>query len=80
MSSKVKLIGDFVIEEEVGRGSFSAVFKGFDKFSGENVAVKVISRNKLNRRSMENLESEIAIMRSCHHANIVHLRETKVFF
>ena len=72
-----KIIGDFVIENEIGKGSFATVYKGFRLSNGQSVAVKVISKEKLNKRLLQNLEAEISIMRSCSHDNIVELIETR---
>ena len=73
MPTRPRIIGDFIIEEEVGRGSFATVYKGFHKHSGLNVAVKVIQREKLNHKLLQNLEAEINLLKECCHENIVKL-------
>ncbi|KAI9326326.1 hypothetical protein BDR26DRAFT_941370 [Obelidium mucronatum] len=65
------VVGGFTICEEIGRGSFATVFLGVKE--GQRVAVKTVSREKLNRKLAENLESEIRIMQQVRHVNIVGL-------
>ncbi|EPZ32762.1 Protein kinase, catalytic domain-containing protein [Rozella allomycis CSF55] len=70
------------VEEEIGRGSFAIVYKAlhvstvnflknFEK--GRVVAIKTVSTEKLNRKLMENLDTEISILREIDHKNIVKL-------
>ncbi|KAJ3005321.1 UNVERIFIED_CONTAM: Serine/threonine-protein kinase, partial [Siphonaria sp. JEL0065] len=66
-------VGGFEIREEIGRGSFATVFLGLSDTTGARVAVKTVSRDKLNRKLAENLESEIRIMQEVRHQNIVRL-------
>lgn len=77
MPTRPRIIGDFIIEEEVGRGSFATVYKGFHKHTGLNVAVKVIQREKLNHKLLQNLEAEINLLKECNHENIVKLLVAK---
>lgn len=41
--------------------------------SAKKIAIKVVSRQKLTTKLLENLESEINILKSIHHRNIVAL-------
>ncbi|KAH9247717.1 hypothetical protein BASA84_000132 [Batrachochytrium salamandrivorans] len=66
-------IGDFAIGTEIGRGSFATVYKAVHLPSATSVAIKSVSRAKLNRKLAENLETEIRILREIHHPNIVQL-------
>jgi serine/threonine-protein kinase ULK/ATG1 len=66
-------IGHYKIGIEIGRGSFATVYKGVHTISGQYVAIKSVLRSKLTRKLLENLESEIAILKSVRHPNIVDL-------
>ncbi|CDR98972.1 related to APG1-essential for autophagocytosis [Sporisorium scitamineum] len=68
-------IGDFVIENEIGKGSFAVVHKGHRLQPREPVAIKIVTRKKLTPKLLDNLEGEIAILKAIHHPNIVELKE-----
>uniref|UniRef100_V5E9H3 Serine/threonine-protein kinase ATG1 n=1 Tax=Kalmanozyma brasiliensis (strain GHG001) TaxID=1365824 RepID=V5E9H3_KALBG len=68
-------IGDFVIEHEIGKGSFAVVHKGHRIQPREPVAIKIVTRKKLTPKLLDNLEGEIAILKAIHHPNIVELKE-----
>ncbi|AMD21032.1 HEL249Wp [Eremothecium sinecaudum] len=67
----------FVIEKEIGNGSFATVYKGhLLSNKSESVAIKAVSRSKLkNKKLLENLEIEIAILKKIKHPHIVGLME-----
>ena len=54
------------------------VYKGYSKITGLDVAVKVISIRRLDRKAQANLESEISILRRTRHENIVRLLDVQV--
>jgi serine/threonine-protein kinase ULK2 len=64
---------------EIGKGSFATVYKATSK-TGSLVAIKTVNRSKLNRKLLENLEMEIAILREARHRNVVFLYDVLVFF
>lgn len=68
-------IGDFVVENEIGKGSFAVVHKGYRVSPRESVAIKIVTRKKLTPKLLDNLEGEIAILKAIHHPNIVELKE-----
>ncbi|EGF83132.1 hypothetical protein BATDEDRAFT_21556 [Batrachochytrium dendrobatidis JAM81] len=72
-SSSSMRIGDFSFGSEVGRGSFATVYKAVHLPTSTTVAIKSVSRAKLNRKLAENLETEIRILQGIHHPNIVQL-------
>ncbi len=57
---------------------FAQVYKGYSKITGLEVAVKVISIRRLDRKAQANLESEISILRRIRHDNIVRLLDVQV--
>jgi serine/threonine-protein kinase ULK/ATG1 len=71
---KAKSLGDYIlIKNMIGKGSFAEVFEGFHKKNNTPVAIKVITRSKLNEKLMASLEQEINIMRKIDHENIIRL-------
>lgn len=69
--------GEYTMGKEIGRGSFAMVFKGYvtnDK--NKHIAIKTVSRSKLkNKKLLENLEIEIAILKKIKHPHIVGLMD-----
>ncbi|KAJ2082282.1 Serine/threonine-protein kinase [Coemansia sp. RSA 988] len=67
------VIGDYELGAQIGRGSFATVYKGINKRTNMMVAVKSVVRSSLTRRLLENLETEINILRAVKHQSIVEL-------
>lgn len=71
-----KTVGDYVLKEKIGKGSYADVYKGTHKVTGERYAIKTISKDILSEpKLLAGLESEIKIMREFKHENIVCLHE-----
>ncbi|WVQ95920.1 hypothetical protein IAU59_003019 [Kwoniella sp. CBS 9459] len=68
-------IGNYVVGAEIGRGSFATVFKGYRSKTKIPIAIKAVSRQKLTTKLLENLESEINILKVIHHRNIVAMED-----
>ena len=66
------MVGEYALLQEIGRGSFATVYKAKNK-AGKMVAVKSVSKSKLNKKLAENLESEIGILQGIQHPHIVEL-------
>ena len=65
---------NYTVEKEIGKGSFAIVYKGVSLKDGRNIAIKAVSRSKLkNKKLLENLEVEIAILKKIKHPHIVGL-------
>ncbi|KAJ2713130.1 Serine/threonine-protein kinase [Coemansia spiralis] len=67
------VIGDYELGAQIGRGSFATVYKGVNTKTNTPVAVKSVVRSSLTRRLLENLETEINILRTVRHDSIVEL-------
>ncbi|KAJ1733086.1 Serine/threonine-protein kinase [Coemansia biformis] len=67
------VIGDYELGAQIGRGSFATVYKGVNTTTNALVAVKSVVRSSLTRRLLENLETEINILRTVRHRSIVEL-------
>ncbi|KAG0380146.1 Serine/threonine-protein kinase [Mortierella sp. AD032] len=73
-------VGDYIVEYEIGRGSFATVYKGHHRVTKEPVAIKSVLRSKMTKKLLENLASEINILKGIRHDHIVALvdcRETE---
>ncbi|KAK8849798.1 hypothetical protein IAR55_005134 [Kwoniella newhampshirensis] len=68
-------IGNYVVGAEIGRGSFATVYKGYRSKTKAPIAIKAVSRQKLTTKLLENLESEINILKVIHHRHIVALED-----
>jgi serine/threonine protein kinase len=62
-------IGPYQLGSEIGKGAAGTVYKAIHTQTGDFVAVKQIPAS--NTKEIENIESEIALLRSLKHANIV---------
>lgn len=69
--------GAYTMENEIGRGSFATVYKGYYTADrAQHIAIKAVSRSKLkNKKLLENLEIEIAILKKIKHPHIVGLMD-----
>ena len=67
--------GDYVFDEKLGAGTYGVVFKAHSvrKPDGEPVAVKCISRDRLNRKAEENVITECTLLQQLQHPFIVQM-------
>ncbi|XP_026782960.1 serine/threonine-protein kinase ULK3 [Pangasianodon hypophthalmus] len=69
-------LADFLLTEKLGSGTYATVYKAYRKTDNrEAVAVKVVSKKSLNKASMENLLTEIEILKTVRHPHIVQLKD-----
>lgn len=66
-------MGSWVLEGELGRGSFAVVWRARHATTGAPAAVKEINTDKLNKKLQESLASEVAVLSQTKHRNIVGL-------
>ncbi|KAJ8570726.1 hypothetical protein K7X08_037698 [Anisodus acutangulus] len=69
------VVGDYVVEKQIGSGSFSTVWKTCHQVDGTEVAIKEIVTARLNSKLKESLKSEIVILQRISHPNIIRLRD-----
>ncbi|KAL5232397.1 hypothetical protein ABZP36_031173 [Zizania latifolia] len=70
------LQGRYEMGRILGRGNFGRVHMARDLRTGESVAVKVVTKEKVVRSGMmEQIKREIAVMKRVSHPNIVKLHE-----
>jgi len=71
-SKCIKRLGDIVLEEEVGRGAFAIVYRGYSN-SGQQFAVKEIPKSLLNEKLIASLQKEVSILATLNCEHIVRL-------
>ncbi|EPX72023.1 ULK/ULK protein kinase Atg1 [Schizosaccharomyces octosporus yFS286] len=72
-SNNNQSIGPYVIRSEIGRGSFAIVYKGKHSETKRVVSIKSVLTKKLTKKLLENLESEISILKEIRHVHVVEL-------
>ncbi|KAL8196943.1 UNVERIFIED_CONTAM: Serine/threonine-protein kinase ulk3 [Gekko kuhli] len=67
---------DFILTERLGSGTYATVFKAYRKKNArEVVAIKCVNKKTLNKASVENLLTEIEILKTIRHPHIVELKD-----
>ncbi|XP_072881620.1 serine/threonine-protein kinase ULK3 isoform X1 [Hemitrygon akajei] len=67
---------EFILTEKLGSGSYATVYKAYRKVNNrEVVAIKCVSKKSLNKASVENLLTEIEILKTVEHPHIVQLKD-----
>ena len=73
-----KYIGQFILEEKLGQGTFGIVVLATHQLTGEKVAVKILEKEKIIQEADKTrIEREIKILKNLRHNNIVHLYDIK---
>ena len=73
-----KYIGQFILGEKLGQGTFGIVVLGTHQLTGEKVAVKILEKEKIIQEADKTrIEREINILKNLRHNNIVHLYDVK---
>ncbi|XP_009076465.1 PREDICTED: LOW QUALITY PROTEIN: serine/threonine-protein kinase ULK3 [Acanthisitta chloris] len=66
----------FILTERLGSGTYATVYKAYrKKDTREVVAIKCVNKKSLNRASVENLLTEIEILKGIRHPHIVELKD-----
>lgn len=76
LPSPNKKVGNYTFHSSsiLGSGAYSTVYLGEDELTRQRVAIKVIDQRSITDQYMlDTLNSEIAILKSLDHPNIVHL-------
>ncbi|KAK6912297.1 NAF domain [Dillenia turbinata] len=80
------LFGKYEMGKLLGQGTFAKVYHGRNIITSESVAIKVINKDQVKKEGMmEQIKTEISVMRLVRHPNVVELKEvmatkTKIFF
>nr|CAB3263809.1 serine/threonine-protein kinase NIM1 [Phallusia mammillata] len=70
-----KRIGFYTLRGELGSGNFSRVRAGIHTLTKERVAIKILDKRKMDKKTKRLLSREISSMEKLHHPHIVHLYE-----
>lgn len=74
--SQSMIISNYEIGKEIGSGAFGTVNIAEDRKTGEKVAVKCISKSRIQRSNMgPQVKKEITTMKKLNHPNIVRIKE-----
>ncbi|KAF7795881.1 hypothetical protein EIP86_007048 [Pleurotus ostreatoroseus] len=68
-----KGLENYRLQEKMGDGAFSNVYKAVDVRTGQKVAVKVVRKYELSASQRANILKEVQIMRGINHPSIVKL-------
>ncbi|XP_030433632.1 serine/threonine-protein kinase ULK3 isoform X4 [Gopherus evgoodei] len=69
-------LDEFILTERLGSGTYATVYKAYRKKNArEVVAIKCVNKKSLNRASVENLLTEIEILKTVRHPHIVELKD-----
>ena len=72
-----KKVGNYIIAEQIGVGTFSKVTKGMHILTGEQVAIKILDKSKIkDDLDILHISREIEILKSISHKNISQLYES----
>jgi len=63
----------YEVKDKLGKGKFGLVCLGIHKFSGQKVAVKIMSKKQMNNEDLELVKTEIEILKICQHPNIIKI-------
>jgi serine/threonine protein kinase len=66
-------VGEWLLEQQIGAGSFAVVWKSRHVASGQLAAIKEINIDNLNKKLQESLASEISVLQHTKHGNVVQL-------
>ena len=71
---KKEIIGDYLIKNVIGEGTFSKVKLGVNIFTGQKVAIKILDKLKLiEEEGIERVLREIEISSNLNHPNIIKI-------
>ena len=73
-SCKAYNLGNYIVGNTIGRGTFGKVKLGTHLPTGEKVAVKILEKNRIKDKSdLTRVTREIKILKQVRHPNVVQL-------
>jgi hypothetical protein len=74
MNQKSKVIGDYLVGDTIGKGTFGKVKIGIHLLTGEKVAIKILEKHKIVEvADVERVTREIKILRKNQHINVIQV-------
>ena len=72
--ARLKILGDYVISNTIGKGTFSKVKLGVNKSTKERVAIKIIEKANIKEKDdLERVKREIEILNNIRHSNVIKI-------
>uniref|UniRef100_A0A182T8Y4 Serine/threonine-protein kinase ULK3 n=1 Tax=Anopheles maculatus TaxID=74869 RepID=A0A182T8Y4_9DIPT len=68
-------IADYRLLERIGSGTYAIVYRAMHKTTQEILAVKVMAKSKPSNSAMDNVISEISLLKKLKHRHIVEMRD-----
>ncbi|XP_043527661.1 serine/threonine-protein kinase ULK3 isoform X1 [Frieseomelitta varia] len=69
-------VSDYSLLEKIGSGSYATVYKAFKKDGRrEVVAIKLVDKSSLSKSAVDNIVTEIYLLKILRHENIVEMRD-----
>ncbi|KAK7079275.1 Serine/threonine-protein kinase ulk3 [Halocaridina rubra] len=76
MASGTPNVPDYIFAEKIGTGSYADVYKAYRKGAvREVVAVKCVLKSNLSKSALDNLVTEIGILKRLRHEHIVEMKD-----
>lgn len=73
-SHRVKQISHFLVQKQLGEGTFGKVMMGVHTITNEKVAIKILEKSKItNQQDIDMITREIKILKKIRHPNIIQL-------
>lgn len=66
----------YELKKEIGKGRFSVVWTCTDKVTDAEYAVKIVEKQKLTLREFKLLNTELGVLKTLHHKNVVKCIDT----
>lgn len=71
-----KTLGDYEIKQTIGKGTFSKVKLGVNKFTKEKAAIKILEKSKIvEKDDLERIIREMSIITELDHINVIKVFE-----
>ena len=71
---KNQMLSNYKIKKILGKGTFSTVKLAVNKETGEEIAIKILEKNKIkNKRDINRIEREISMVKIINHPNIAEV-------
>ena len=76
MPKQLEKIGHYVIERQIGMGSFATVFLAKHELLNKHVAIKRIAKKRINvEKNLAKCQNELKLYKKLHHENIIQMFE-----